>query len=61
MQYTALSPLFTHCQGNRGRVQPLAQHNPRTSKSGMFISEKSEATTGSMPHKEQLAELVPGE
>lgn len=47
-----------HCQGNQGRVQHLAWRNPRTSKSGMFISENSEATTGSMLQKEQLAELV---
>lgn len=58
---TALSLLFTHCLGNQGRVQHLAWRNPRTSKSGMFISENSEATTGSMQQKQQLAELVPWE
>lgn len=58
---TQPSPLYPRiARGNQGRVQHLALRNPRTSKSGMFISENSEATTGSM-QKQQLAELVPWE
>ena len=56
------SPLYSRiARGNQGRVQHLARRNPRTSKSGMFISENSEATTGSTQQKQQLAELVPWE